>query len=233
MSFVGEVISRIGMVRRPPRGVNFLWDIGLLKNLRVENIFDVGANTGQSAREYLTRFPSARVFSFEPVESSYRELVKSQGANRRFSAHRIAFGASAGQARMTVDGSSDLARFSEDGTEVVNVETLDGFCTQHAVERIDLLKVDTEGHDLEVLEGARSMLSDQRIQLVQVEAGMNPDNRLHVPFEALKAFLEKQGYLLFGVYEQALEWPSREPQLRRSNPVFISRRAVAENSPCF
>ena len=56
---------------------------------------------------------------------------------------------------------------------------------------------------------------------------MNPRNVTHVPFEALSEFLKSHGYFLFGIYEQAHEW-SGEPQLRRTNPVFISPRVQAD-----
>jgi hypothetical protein len=73
------------------------------------------------------------------------------------------------------------------------------------------------------------MLNEQRIDLVEVEAGMNAGNKRHVPFEALKGYLESKSYLLFGIYHQVREWPTNEPHLRRTNPVFISRRMIETN----
>jgi hypothetical protein len=74
------------------------------------------------------------------------------------------------------------------------------------------------------------MLTEQRIDLVEVEAGMNPSNIWHVPFEALKDFLESHMYFLFGIYEQENGlWASREPHLRRTNPIFISHHMIEMN----
>lgn len=84
------------------------------------------------------------------------------------------------------------------------------------------MKVDTEGHDLEVLQGGEKLLTEQKIDVIQVEAGMNPSNRHHVPFEALKSYLESKSYLLFGIYEQTGEFMSGHPVMRRANCVFIS-----------
>jgi hypothetical protein len=64
---------------------------------------------------------------------------------------------------------------------------------------------------------------------VEVEAGMNASNKRHVPFETLKDYLELRSYLLFGIYEQVHEWPTKEPHLRRTNSVFISRRMIETN----
>ena len=73
------------------------------------------------------------------------------------------------------------------------------------------------------------MLSEQKVDLIQVEVGMNPRNDRHVPFESIKNFLESHNYFLFGIYEQVLEWPSKRPYLRRTNPVFISQRLIDTN----
>src|SRR3990170_1501252 len=114
-------------------------------------------------------------------------------------------------------------------TESVDIVTLDEFCHTKRIDQINYLKIDTEGGDLEVLKGAVNMLTEQRIDLVEVEAGMNPSNNRHVPFEALKEFLESHRYFLFGIYEQVNEWPTREPHLRRTNPLFISHRMIEMN----
>jgi len=89
--------------------------------------------------------------------------------------------------------------------------------------------VDTEGGDLDVLLGAKKMLQSHLIDLVEVEAGMNPKNHKHVRFEILKGFLEEKGYFTFGIYEQMHEWPSKEPHLRRINAVFISSNVMENN----
>ena len=47
--------------------------------------------------------------------------------------------------------------------------SLDGYCTEHGIERIDLLKLDVEGAELETLEGAAQLLVDGRIRCVLFE----------------------------------------------------------------
>ena len=67
------------------------------------------------------------------------------------------------------------------------------------------------------------MLNANNIGFIQVEAGMNPANKLHVPLQAFVDFLSPFGYVLFGIYEQHLEWTG-ENRLAFSNPVFISEK---------
>src|SRR5207302_8420708 len=52
-------------------------------------------------------------------------------------------------------------------SEGVRIETLDYYCKQHQIEYIDLLKLDVEGHELDVLNGAKCMFSKAAIGMVQ------------------------------------------------------------------
>jgi hypothetical protein len=115
---------------------------------------------------------------------------------------------------------------AESGTaEVIRVETLDGFCAGRGIGRIDVLKIDTEGHDLEVLRGVEWMLRAGRMSLIEVEAGVSRRNPKHVLRADFVRHLEGRGFVLFGVYDQTPEW-NVDVCLRFSNPVFIAERLV-------
>lgn len=72
------------------------------------------------------------------------------------------------------------------------------------------------------------LYSKKGFDFIEVEAGMNPHNKYHVPFSELKSFLESKGYLMFGFYDQTQEWICKKPFLRRCNAVFISE-TLADN----
>ena len=207
------------VVRQVPRGLEVCFDLGTLARPTV--IFDVGAHIGQSATRFLSWFPDAAVYCFEPSEESLTELRKR--LNGRVQSFQIALGSQARKARLAHTGTSDTFRIAAEGEEEVTVQTIDDFCGEMAIEQIDFLKIDTEGHDLQVLRGAESMLRQGRISAIQVEAGMNPENELHVHFDVLRRHLEERGYRLFGLYDQVAEWPTRQPHLRRTNPLFIRK----------
>jgi len=67
-------------------------------------------------------------------------------------------------------GVHDFAIDTDTETELVNIETIAQFCQDREIRRINFLKVDTEGYDLEVLKGAEEILDEGRIDFVQVEA---------------------------------------------------------------
>jgi FkbM family methyltransferase len=198
-------------------------------------VFDVGANVGQSTAIFVEAFPSAAVYAFEPVLATFESLRGNVAAYPQVSIFNLALGRRSGAAHMESRRNSVISRvierpgfFSRTKSESVSMTSGDAFCAKHHVERIDLLKVDAEGHDLEVLIGFQDMLAGMRIGLLEVEVGMNRANTRHVPFEAVKAFLEPRDYHLFHFNEQVMDIPfSGRPILRRSNAAFISE-ALAE-----
>lgn len=220
-------------VRELPWGLDFKEDLersGL--PVELETIFDVGAHVGQSALSFSRLFPRATIWSFEPFAEPFGELERVT-AERSVRCFQLAFGATPGTvsispASQSSDSSLVVPAASSGPPEEIRITTLDLFAEEHAVERIDFLKVDTEGFDLEVLKGAERCLRAHAVTFVEVEAGMNPANQRHVPFEELKSFLEERGYVLFAVYEQVPEW-SGEARLRFANPVFVARE-VADRS---
>lgn len=232
-----EKIADVHIYRRLPRGIDELHDIRtLLPAQRLEVIFDVGANVGQSARAYLEALPDARIYCFEPVSSTFLKLKKNLGHQANVHPFQLALGETKGRGTMVLQGQSDLFflttqadQSSQAKVESVVLDTIDDFCREHAISRINYLKIDTEGNDLAVLKGASAMLAAHQIDFVEVEAGMNAENKRHVPFDDLRKHLENLGYFLFGFYEQMHEWVAKEPQLRRTNPVFISRSVVRPN----
>lgn len=217
------------------RGIDMFADLDTyLPHTRIATVFDVGANVGQSARRYAEEFPAAIIHSFEPVAGTFAQLASSVPGRVR--CHQIALGATADVGSMVKQGKTEMFYLLGDrpappsaALEQVSIDTLDNFCERHDIQRIDLLKIDTEGSDMAVLQGAERLLREQRVGIIQVEASMNSGNRHHVSFGAFMTHLEANGYRLFGIYEQWPEWPTGEPHMRRSNPVFISEQVIAAN----
>lgn len=236
-----EQLTRTHIYRSLPRGIDLVKDIAnALPMFQPEIFFDVGANVGQSATLYLDQYPTLQVYCFEPVDDTFRQLEKNLAGHKHIECYSLALGSSTFTGKMVLEGSSDRFFLLEQSNEAVknddvvfetvNVIALDEFCQTKRIEHISILKIDAEGGDLDVLKGAVKMLSGQKIDLVQVEAAMNPRNSRHISLEILKAFLESHRYFLFGIYEQVNEWLSNEPHLRRTNLVFISQRMIEMNT---
>ena len=82
------------------------------------------------------------------------------------------------------------------------VTTVDEFSSQNKIDRIDVLKIDTEGFDLVVLEGARSMLQKRAIKFIYVEFNdLQPKEGIFggalMPFDTL---LQEYGFRFIASY---------------------------------
>jgi len=62
--------------------------------------------------------------------------------------------------------------------EKIQIDTLDNYCSLNAIERIHLLKLDVEGHELAALRGAQDILTKKAIDIISFEfGGCNIDSR--------------------------------------------------------
>jgi FkbM family methyltransferase len=77
-------------------------------------------------------------------------------------------------------------------SETIKVDTVDHYCAEHNIQHIDLLKLDVEGHELDVLNGATKLLQGKSIEMISFEFGScNLDSRIF--FQDLYYFLKEHG----------------------------------------
>ena len=139
-------------------------------------VMDAGANSGVFSVQQARR--GARVYSFEPNPDCFRRLCKAVAANgvdHLVTASNCALGSRPGRATLSVPqgvttmGSIRPAWSTGGGAGDVSVEleTIDGAIGRHGIARVDLLKIDVEGFEIDVLEGAAPALD--RVDRVVVE----------------------------------------------------------------
>jgi FkbM family methyltransferase len=201
-------------------------------DFRPSCIFDIGANVGQTVQGLRRVWPDVEIHAFEPVGSTFAKLTENVAADPRVHPHRLAFGSRPGRARMLAQPLGVMNRIVSAPcpampTEEVEVVAGDTFCAAHRIDRIGLLKIDTEGHDLEVLVGFRGMLAARRIDYVEVECAIAPTNTMHVPFTRLADFLFAFGYGLFNLYAGSrnnITQRTRERGIWYGNAIFVAER---------
>ncbi len=219
--------------RNPDRD-KFLDFAAFLPEATIDVVFDIGANVGQSTRQFRRRFPEARIWAFEPVPAAFGELKQAVGDDPRTRTVPAAFGAQPGKGFITADGTRPVNHLVEESAgvnvEPVRIMTGDAFCEARNIERINFAKIDTEGHDLEVLKGFDGMLRDHRLDLVQVEAAMTPRQPQHVPLNAFQEHLQPLGYFLFRIYDQISRRHPGGPELALVNAVFVSDPVINQNT---
>jgi len=156
---------------------------------RVENAvaFDVGANVGDYSLMLRRHVPEASIYAFEPSAKTYEQLTRNVAQAGRVRAFNLGLSDEEKTVELysyTVEGGeaslissidkrlpTQVLNVEVSASEAVRVETLDRFCEEQGVERIDFLKLDVEGHELAVLRGARRMLSEGRVSMIQFEFG--------------------------------------------------------------
>lgn len=129
---------------------------------------DVGANVGYfSIVAAMSVGSKGRVYAFEPVPEIYRILCRNISLNglTNVAAHNLACFSSVGEMAMereTDSGKSHLSAVDVENAQKVRLTTIDQFVNLSNVSRLDLIKIDAEGSDFEIVQGARRTIETFR-----------------------------------------------------------------------
>ena len=207
-------------------GVDFISELKQrLSNMSVRVIFDVGAHIGMTALEFSDQFPLAKVHAFEPIAENMRRLHSNLIGKPEILRFPFALGETIDSKTMFIDPQNpSMARFQINGGERVQIDTLDNFCQRDRIGEIDILKIDTEGHELQVLRGGKDMLLRNAIGVIKAECAIDPDSNYHTQLADLCDYLHPLGYRLFGIYDQWEDTLKPTARIRRLDVAFISPR---------
>ncbi len=144
-------------------------------------VLDIGANIGAHTLTIAqSTGSSGKVFAFEPADFAFTKLKRNLALNPSLEAHtfshQILLAASAAEPPErqiyaswpleTAGAVHPKHRGQLVSAESASVETLDAFVEQEGLTRLDLIKMDVDGHELSVLQGARKTLQHFRPTLV-------------------------------------------------------------------
>jgi FkbM family methyltransferase len=144
-------------------------------------IFDIGANVGNYSKKLSENFPNVQIYSIEPHPNNFKRLKELELSNVK--PFELALGSQEGTVSLFDRNDSELgSEHSSLYKEViedihhqvtkeykVELTTLDSFAKKEGIGRIDLLKIDTEGNELEVLKGAKELLEKNKIGFIHFE----------------------------------------------------------------
>ena len=170
-------------------------------------VFDVGANRGQSIERFRRVFGHPVIHAFEPGRAAFAELQRRcAGAVL----NNVALGPREETRTFLDNDHDDMSSLLEPSATAwgeiasrypVDVITLDGYCRTRGIERIDILKIDTQGFDLEVLKGAEGLLRAPAIHLIYTEIIFSDMYKGLPRFDETYAFLADRGYALVSFYD--------------------------------
>ena len=186
----GSFLARAGRQDIPNRistNGEALLQKDVLTNAEGDNlvVIDCGANRGQWSRQLTSTARDfaigkrLRVYCFEPSSYTFAQLIAEipelQSTTAEFLPIQKALSSKPGELALKIvhDGAGTNSLVSVSGRygseEMVQVTSLDQFVIDNAIARVNLLKIDAEGHDLDVILGAEHLLSEQRIDVIQFE----------------------------------------------------------------
>lgn len=215
-ALIKDSFRRVGVDLRKYRRSSdaFLVKKDLLKNcVQPLTIFDLGANEGQTAERYSQMFPTATIYSFEPVPEVFTLLERKFHENPQIIVNQLAVSDAVGTADFylhayTSNGWNSLLPKSQTSTlvpedkSVVKVPTItiDVFCERHNINTIDLLKLDIQGGELLAFKGALNMLQKGGIKLIYSEVLFGDLYEGQAMFHDLAAYLHDFGFRTYGIY---------------------------------
>jgi len=210
------------------------------KNRRDLVVFDVGANQGQFLNLVVSRLGErlAAVHSFEPARTTFETLRRNAPEMPCVHLNHFGLSCEAGSADLFYDReNSGLASLTKRDlsfrnidfgrSETVVLSTVDDYCREHGIARIDWLKLDIEGHELDALLGAREMFANKAVDLVTFEfGGCNIDTRTFL--RDFYQFFAEQGMTLHritpsGHFQPVTRYRETEEQFSTTN--FVAFRS--------
>ena len=147
------------------------------KSSRPRVILDVGAGTGASTMQLITTLgPSPTVIAIEPSTHAFKSLCSLFQANKHVSCYQTALGKSKKKTVLFQDINQFHSEKSslhpnsilptQRQTEEVDQTTLDLFCHEHTLPYIEIIHLECNGAELNILEGASTLLSENRIRTI-------------------------------------------------------------------
>lgn len=182
-------------------------------------VLDAGANIGTEALVAAKSVgPSGKVFAFEPVPVVYRAMVQNIEINNlqaRITAFQFALGSEAKSVEfhlmapeMPNQGMSSAHRFPESSqTILVQQIALDAWVSQTNCTRLDFIKMDIQGGELNMLKGGLGTLRKFR-PIIFTEAGEAEQRQAGSTLHEFGAYIEGLGYDIFE-FTRASRTPSR------------------------
>tara|TARA_B110001452_G_scaffold227017_1_gene201718 strand:- start:1046 stop:1750 length:705 start_codon:yes stop_codon:yes gene_type:complete len=189
----------------------------ILMNLDLKKVIDIGAHKGEFLENIISINKKMKVYSFEPQSKIFSNLKNSFTTKKNIFIYNLAISNVNKKQKLNINIKTSTSTFSNynessywkkikdfliaglNKSSIINSElvqsvTLDKFCKKNDIKKIDLLKIDTEGHEFEVLSGATNLLKkDIRYILIEFHFSKIYKNYNKIKIEKL---LKKNNYIL-------------------------------------
>jgi FkbM family methyltransferase len=184
----------------------------ILDTTGTDVVLDVGANVGQYAQQLRAIGYTGRIISFEPLSSVYEELVRRSSSDDNWQAINCALGNQIYTTEINVSENSDSSsilnmlpyhmkaapesRYID--REQIELKTLDSLFEGLFVRKHNIwLKIDTQGFEHKVIDGAKNSLA--HIKILQVEMSLVPLYEHQILFAEMNKMIHDKGYKIISI----------------------------------
>ena len=204
-------------------------------------IFDVGAHYGEWSSIALNNYKSLTVHFFEAVPQTFKILLKKMGnykeniifnnfaisniiGDRPFYFYEDRPGLS-GYHRRSEETENNIIHTTPKILKSIPTETLDNYCRFRKIDKINILKIDTEGADFDVVKGAKRLIEEGKIDAIEFEyGGCWQENGTKL--EDIYNFLTERNYEVFKTSKEGfISLPKFTKEMEDYNySMFLARR---------
>jgi FkbM family methyltransferase len=154
----------------------------ILSNSNPKLCIDIGASTGTFSIELL-KYTKAKIIAFEPLKSQFNKLkenlnlysdrviLENQGVGCKNGYQELYFNEKVFDYASFSDKIDEISFIFNDKKKLTLVITLDSYCLNNNITEIDFLKIDSEGFESEIFNGAESVFKNIKPKFIQIEYG--------------------------------------------------------------
>ena len=230
-NWINQLFHKAGYdLRRFPTS-NFRLLLKYLKDNNITNCFDVGANIGQYGKYFRSSGFKGNIYSFEPQTKAFEILQKNASGDSQWKTFNTGLGNFNGKSVINISKnsfSSSILNINELSIKIaseteyiskedIEVKRLDSFLNEINFQSRLFLKMDAQGFESKILEGAEGCFNN--IYALQVESSCIPLYKEEMLFDEMKRFIESKGF-----YLSSLESGFSDPQsgrLLQAEAIFL------------
>ncbi len=230
-NFIRKTFNLLGLdIRKAKPDQKTVW----LESFDIKTVIDVGANIGQFAIDVRKLYHDADIYSFEPLPEPYSELLVNTKSFSKFNPYNFALGDYEGTTKMysnEFSQSSSMLEMADSHKQAfphtknacsitVNIQTLDATVSELQLDADILLKIDVQGSEKQVLDGAKDTLNKVKIIIIETSyISLYKDQSL---FGDIHNYLAELGFRFHGNLGQLLH--PTDGSILQGDSVFINHK---------
>ena len=178
--------------------------------LDIKTIIDIGANTGDYAKEMRKLFPQSTIYSFEPLSSCFEALNLTMANDKNFKSYNTALGNEKGTTAINKSSfhpSSSILTMSDihkhlypkskdSQQETISITTLDDILEREPLKKNVLIKMDVQGFEDKVIVGGQTIIDQASVVIIETSFVSLYQNQ--PLFEDIYALMMDLGFMYYG-----------------------------------